>query len=501
LSFLFSFIGAKVCIDSNKLQSTMSSETNNYGKEKKKTRRKFSLAKKEAIMEKGKRIGKRKAAAEEGIGYDLLKDWYRQKVQLNNFASTRGVNAIVRSRLDGGGRPPLIKKATENTLCDWFDHMRDDLTDGGSLKVNIPMCISKIRQIDNSLQQVSRVVLRRRIWRIFKRRGITERAITHHQQKTRECSSIIEGWAAYIKEKMEMIGITHTNLCNFDETNVFFSPQSKKTLAHKGSKTVSALKAESTQRCTAMIGVTGDGDGFPPYIIYKGKDSDRGLIYPQLKRVMAARHEVEVYDGYPTSNYYAVQENAWMDSELVVDWVNYVFRPWAETKDGPTLLLLDEFTGHMTSEVREAVSDCGAFLEFIPGGYTWRLQVMDVGVNKTFKDVVRDEHDAWSLLTNFDAKPQREDVATWIKTAYDGIKPRTITKTWARVGLPSPQIVNNNNNNEININNNNNNDYDSDEDEEFDNLLDYLQLCTIDRTEEEVEADNHYNDNGSDADN
>jgi hypothetical protein len=116
---------------------------------------------------------------------------------------------------------------------------------------------------------------------------------------------------------------------------------------------------------------------------------------------------------------------------------------------------------------------------------------MDVEVNKTFKDVVRDEHDAWSFRTNFEQKPQREDVAAWIKTAYDGIKPRTITKTWARFGLPCHVS-----NNKINIPNNNNNmEGDDDDDDEFGSLVDYLRFGALDiedSTEEEDEADAYY---------
>ena len=73
-----------------------------------------------------------------------------------------------------------------------------------------------------------------------------------------------------------------------------------------------------------------------------------------------------------------------MKSKLILDWVEKCFQPRAEATAGPKMLILEELSGHMTTEVRAAVVSCGVFLEFIPGGYTWRLQVLDVGINKAF---------------------------------------------------------------------------------------------------------------------
>jgi hypothetical protein len=82
---------------------------------------------------------------------------------------------------------------------------------------------------------------------------------------------MIEGFMEYLQMKMKVLGITIENVCNFDQTNIFFSPEAKQTLASKGCKQVSALRGESTQRCTVMLGCTANGEKFDPYIIFKGK--------------------------------------------------------------------------------------------------------------------------------------------------------------------------------------------------------------------------------------
>jgi hypothetical protein len=100
---------------------------------------------------------------------------------------------------------------------------------------------------------------------------------------------------------MTMFQIGPENVCNFDETNVFFSPECKRTLARKGGGTVSAVRADSSQHCSVMIGVSCTGHKFPPCIIYKGRNILGGTIKRQMKKVESMAAEVDEYDGFPTS--------------------------------------------------------------------------------------------------------------------------------------------------------------------------------------------------------
>jgi hypothetical protein len=55
---------------------------------------------------------------------------------------------------------------------------------------------------------------------------------------------------------------------------------------------------------------------------------------------------------------------------------------WAATKKGTTYLLMDKFSSHMMDKVRMAMYACNTEIDFVPGGYTSKLQVvMDVGLN------------------------------------------------------------------------------------------------------------------------
>jgi DDE superfamily endonuclease len=120
----------------------------------------------------------------------------------------------------------------------------------------------------------------------------------------------------------------------------------------------------------------------------KEKITTTGRINKQLQRIENARDlGFPVCESFYTSNYYTVQENAWMESKLVVECLEKVYQPWAREKGKPRILILDEFTGHMTS--------VGGHLILIPSGYTWKLQEKDISLNKPFKNKIRDIYNDW----------------------------------------------------------------------------------------------------------
>jgi hypothetical protein len=51
------------------------------------------------------------------------------------------------------------------------------------------------------------------------------------------------------------------------------------------------------------------------------------------------------------------------------------------------LLELDQCKVHLMGSVVGALEGCGTEVEFILPGYTGKLQVLDVGINKPFKEI------------------------------------------------------------------------------------------------------------------
>ena len=120
---------------------------------------------------------------------------------------------------------------------------------------------------------------------------------------------------------MYMLDVPPENISNFGKTNVNFCMSKTDTLADKGSRTVSIQKARSTQRATAMLGVTMSGEKIKLFVIFKAMRNGR----------ISREFSMEKF-GYPTNMHYAVQKNAWMDEEAMLEWVAEVWKPFTDTK-------------------------------------------------------------------------------------------------------------------------------------------------------------------------
>ena len=166
----------------------------------------------------------------------------------------------------------------------------------------------------------------------------------------------------------------------------------------------------------------GNFDDFHSPLFFSGSEGRGGRILKELKEGK----------DYPPGMFYHCNLKAWMNEAMMLLWVEEVWRPFAE-KRSVSMLIIDSHTAHMTAPVKKAIEDCGTILEFIPGGYTSKLQAMDVGLNKPFKDRLRVMVEAFVFNHQEGAKPHRRDVAEWIKEAWDGITLPTLINTWKKV--------------------------------------------------------------------
>lgn len=98
------------------------------------------------------------------------------------------------------------------------------------------------------------------------------------------------------------------------------------------------------------------------------------------------------FNNFPDGASYHVQENAWMDEYLMLQWVVEILTPWAQ--DAPDgiipFVFLDSYRCHMTDTVLKkcVMDDIGVEYVHIPGGCTGLCQPVDVGINKPLKDTM-----------------------------------------------------------------------------------------------------------------
>ena len=95
----------------------------------------------------------------------------------------------------------------------------------------------------------------------------------------------------------------------------------------------------------------------------------------------------------------------------------------------------------MTGEVLNKFGSLRIIVEYIPGGYTSKLQVMDVGLNKSYKVGYNEAHFKWQrewVLSHpilIKPKPTRLDVSWWVANGWAQITQAMIFNTWRSIGF------------------------------------------------------------------
>ena len=164
-------------------------------------------------------------------------------------------------------------------------------------------------------------------------------------------------------------------------------------MARRGSRTVSVRSTGSSNRVSVLLGVTMSGIKLKPFLIFKGKPEGRIIReFSQLK--------------YPDGYIYTVQEKAWIDEASFGVWIEKVWRLFCEDKPA-TYLIMDQCKVHMINSIVSQLQYLGTEVEFILAGYTSRLQVLDVGINKPFKDYLRSAYEEYMMTNSGNKAPSR----------------------------------------------------------------------------------------------
>ena len=98
------------------------------------------------------------------------------------------------------------------------------------------------------------------------------------------------------------------------------------------------------------------------------------------------------------------------------------------------VLLIDQAPSHKCTQTKETLANLGIQLELIPAGTTSLVQPVDVGINKPFKDRLRNEWWKWvvanATLENPMPRATRRDMASWIDKAWSDIPAEIVRNSW-----------------------------------------------------------------------
>jgi hypothetical protein len=172
-------------------------------------------------------------------------------------------------------------------------------------------------------------------------------------------------------------------------------------LANQGDKTIGCAVTGSANRCTVLLVCTMSGEKLPPYIIFKGKDTRGSRVWKEFSsEAKRAEH------GYPEDSLYAVQDKAWMDKKCFLDlnarvWTPFTHRPAASGQ--VYYIIMDEFEVHLMGTCLNSIQNTGTEVDFVIGGYTGCVQILDKGANHPFKSYAGEEFENW-MLTNISSR-------------------------------------------------------------------------------------------------
>lgn len=177
--------------------------------------------------------------------------------------------------------------------------------------------------------------MRFRIYRFIQRENLVHRRTTHVAQNTRRNQEAENDFVTYVNDYIAMMEIPPAAIVNIDETNVNYDMPATSTLSQRGQRTISVRGTGSTHRCTALLGVSFTGEKLPPFLVFCG--TRNGRIIREVTGDIANR-------GFPTDVVMSVQKKGWVDQELMLEWIERVWKPWVDSKKFTvSYLLMDSF--------------------------------------------------------------------------------------------------------------------------------------------------------------
>ena len=167
------------------------------------------------------------------------------------------------------------------------------------------------------------------------------------------------------------------NVCNMDQTPIPYEYLEGRTYNKTGEKTTWLQGSQSGwDKRQGTIQLTAFADG-EPYV--------KLLIF---FRGMGIGGEVPTEMGsYDPRVVVKFNPKAYANSENMVEWLEEQVVPVLENQ--PTLLAVDHFAAHMTDMVLDTMQANDITVSMIPGGCTGLVQLLDVSINRPFKDILK----------------------------------------------------------------------------------------------------------------
>ena len=230
---------------------------------------------------------------------------------------------------------------------------------------------------------------------------------------------------------------------NIDQTPLPFVLINKYTLAKKGSSRVSVPGTSDYRQITGTFVVTMVGSFLPIQLIYQGKTP---RCQPEF--------------NFPKEFHVTQPSSHWADENTSIDMLKKILILYVEAKrkelgvtDKPWLLICDVFKGQWTDAVKDVVKESNGKMVPVPNNWTNYFQLLDLAVNKSSKDFLRQEAQSWysqEIVKQMEAGKRPDEIkvdvrisvmkplhAKWIVKYYDYARnnPDLIINGWKESGI------------------------------------------------------------------
>jgi DDE superfamily endonuclease len=224
---------------------------------------------------------------------------------------------------------------------------------------------------------------------------------------------------------LQYLTAVQENMCDdrtilMDETAVYFDDPRMVTVDNIGARhVVMRSTGYQSMRITAVLAVTANGRKVQPLLIWKGKSQ-----------------EIVSVNGC----WVAQQPRAWVDQPLLIKWLDRAFPMlWVgSTKH----VVWDSMRAHIGKDVKAHCVSRGINMCVVPGGMTPYLHAGDIGIYKSFKDIMSRLIDDWknSGSVQYTAKgnprpPSVEIVSDWVRQAWRLVPAEVVNHSIACAGF------------------------------------------------------------------
>jgi hypothetical protein len=372
-------------------------------------------------------------AAKHNVDARRIGEWVKNKAKLTNV----DINPNSRKIHNG---PNVKRPNIESQLVDWIRQMR-----GLSLPISALTVAHEAMHLMPA-EWDSIFSARKWVYSMMGRNEISFRRKTHNENalSEQEMGRLHLDYVKHVRALMEDFDISPSRVVNFDETGCHFDMPASTTIDIRGNlsitvgtKKVNVLSTGDSGFCSVFLAVALDGAKLKPLVVFKGKPGatvERRLSQPE--------------EGIDPRVAACVQENAYCDSRVMQLYVKKCVVPFVEKEDSQVLWTMDNFSSHQVGSVRDAFTSLGVMLSFLPPNSTSKVQMLDVGINKPFKQKMQEYFSSFLIERGNAAlqegleralipKVTRGMMSKWIADAWDSITPETIKNTAVKVGFVS----------------------------------------------------------------